>query len=588
MQVLYDRNVHTIASHKPLKQTIIGGMQCLRWQGQTISGLNRNPASKNMKMKTARFKTYSTTGQVCVRHTILTAMLGVVVLLAGAETLRAGNLYLPNASFEAPVVPETSPYAMPDMAGWEKSAQPIWYDPSQNYNTPWADLVGTFYNVPFPGAFIDNCDGVQAAFIFAVPGVAIFQDYNSIDEASTNASHAFNAKFNVGRSYKLTVGVIGGGGGMQPGATLQLSLYYRDASSNMVIVAATTITNSTTLFPTNTNLVDFQVQVSAVQPGDAWAGRNIGVQIASTVGFDIPGGYWDVDNVRLVEEISVPNYSFEAPVMPETNPYAMPDMNGWEKSAQPFWYNPTNNFDTPWGDLMGTFYNVPFPGVFIDNCDGVQAAFMFALPDVAIFQDYNSIDEASTNASHAFNVTYTVGKAYALIVGVIGGGGGMQPGATLQLSLYYRDAFSNMVTVAATTITNSTTLFPTNTHLVDFQVQVPNVNATDPWAGQNIGIQLLSTANFGNLGGYWDVDNVRLSEVVAPQLLNPVWTGGHFNLTLQSDPGTHFEMLGTPDISLPLSSWTNLITLTNVTGAISFSDPATGLNRRFYLAHQLP
>ena len=413
------------------------------------------------------------------------------------------------------------------MAAWEKSAQPDWYDPSANDDTPWADLMGTFYNVPFPGEFIDNCDGVQAAFLFALPGVAIFQDYDTIDGDSTNASHAFNAKFNVGRSYDLTVGVIGGGGEMQPGATLQLSLYYRDASSNLVIVAATTITNSTTLFPTNTHLIDFQAQVPTVQPGDAWAGQNIGVQIASTVGFDIPGGYWDVDNVRLVEQIIVPNYSFESPAVPEISPYAFPDMAAWEKSAQPDWYDPSANDDTPWADLMGTFYNVPFPGEFIDNCDGVQGAFLFALPGVAIFQDYDSIDDASTNASHAFNAAYTVGKAYTLTVGLIGGGGDMQPGATLQLGLYYRDASSNLVIVAATTITNSTTLFPTNTHLVDFQVQIPDTKATDPWAGKNIGIQLLSTAGFDNAGGYWDVDNVRLTEVVAPQLSNPVWTGGN-------------------------------------------------------------
>ena len=531
------------------------------------------------------------TRQVYVPQAVLTGLLGLLgllVLLAGAETLRAGNLYLPNASFAAPVVPETNPYAVPDMAAWEKSAQPAWYDPSQNDDTPWADLMGTFYNVPFPGEYIDNCDGSQAAFIFALPGAAIFQDYDSLDDASTNASHAFNAKFNVGRSYNLTVGVIGGGGGMQPGATLQLSLYYRDAFSNLVIVAATTITNSTTMFPTNTHLVDFQVQTPTVQPGDAWAGQNLGVQIASTVGFDIPGGYWDVDNVRLVEEIIVPNYSFESPVVPEVNPYAIPDLAAWEKSAQPAWYDPSQNDDTPWADLMGTFYNVPFPGEYIDNCDGAQAAFLFALPDVAIYQDYNSMDDGSTNASHAFNVTYTVGKAYTLTVGVLGGGGGMPDGATLQLSLYYRDAFSNQVTVAATTITNRATLFPTNTHLVDFQVQIPGIQATDPWAGQNIGIQLLSTANFGNSGGYWDVDNVRLTEVVAPQLSHPVWLGGNFNLTLQSDPGTLFEILGMPCISSPPSDWTSLVTFTNTTGAILFSDPAAGLNQRFYSAHQLP
>ena len=534
-----------------------------------------------------------TTASGKLRHTLsdraFCALAAAAVFLATwTGTLQAGTIYVPNGSFESPVVAPVTPYAIPDLGAWEKSGQPVWYDPSQNFDTPWADLMGTFYNVPFPGEFIDNCDGIQAAFLFALPDAAIFQDYNSIDGTNTTPSHAFNAKFNVGRSYNLTVGVIGGGGGMKSGATLQLSLYYRDASSNMVTVAATMVTNSATLFPTNTHLVDFQAHVPAVQPGDAWAGQNIGVQIASTVGFDIPGGYWDLDNVRLVEEIEVPNFSFELPVVHPVNPYAIPDMVAWEKSEQPAWYDPSQNFDTPWADLVGTFYNVPFPGEFIDNCEGIQAAFLFALPDVAIFQDYNSVDGTNTTPSHALNAKFTVGKAYTLTVGLIGGGGGMKSGVTLQLSLYYRDASSNMVTVAATVVTNSTALFPTNTHLVDFQVQVPNVNAIDPWAGENIGIQLLSTANFGNLGGYWDVDNVRLSEVVAPRLQSPVWAGGQLNLMLQSDPGTKFEILGAADVSLPLSNWTSLASLTNVTGSIPFSDPATGFGKRFYSARQLP
>jgi len=285
--------------------------------------------------------------------------------------------------------------------------------------------------------------------------------------------------------------------------------------------------------------------------------------------------------------IHVPNASFESPVVPETNPYALSDMAAWEKSPQPDGYVPADNYGYPWADLMGTFYNVPFPGEYIDNCDGVQAAFMFADPGVAIFQDYDSMDDASTNASHAFNATFNVGRSYNLTVGVIGGGYGMQPGVTLQLSLYYRDASSNQVIVAATTITNSTALFPTTTHLVDFQVQTPTVQPGDAWAGQHIGVQIASTVGSDLQGGIWDMDNVRLVEN-GPMLLNPVFTGGQFSLTLQSDPGTHFEILGASDLSLPPSSWTSLVTLTNATGTISFTTPASGLGQRFYMAHQLP
>jgi hypothetical protein len=288
------------------------------------------------------------------------------------------------------------------------------------------------------------------------------------------------------------------------------------------------------------------------------------------------------------ETIYIPNGSFESPLAPTNAPYAMPDMDYWQKSSQPAWYEPTNNYNTPWEDLMGTFYNAPIPSSFIDNCDGVQAAFLFAVPGAAIFQDYNSIYGTNTTPSHAFNATFNVNSAYSLTVGVIGGGGGMYDGATLELGLYYRDASSNMVTVAATMITNSAELFPTNTHFVDFSVYVPDVGGTNLWAGQNIGIQIASTVGFDLAGGYWDVDNVRLTETALPALTNPHMTNSQFGFTLQSQPGLVFEIIATTNLSLPLSNWTSLGTLTNLTGAAPFLDPATNLNRRFYQAHQLP
>jgi hypothetical protein len=286
--------------------------------------------------------------------------------------------------------------------------------------------------------------------------------------------------------------------------------------------------------------------------------------------------------------LSLPNASFESPVVPPVAPYAGPDMDYWQKSPQPVWYDPAQNFNTPWEDLMGTFYNVPFPGSFIDNCDGSQAAFIFALPEAALFQDYDSIYGTNTTPSHAFNAKFNLNRAYRLTVGVMGGSGGMKDGVPLQLSLYYRDASSNRVTVAATSITNSALLFPTNTHLVDFSVCVPGVRATDPWAGQNIGVQIASAVGFDLPGGYWDVDNVRLTETLLPVLGDARMTNSQSSFTLQSQPGLAFEILATTNLSLPLSNWTSLGNLTNVTGAAPFLDPNAGINRRFYRARQLP
>ena len=286
----------------------------------------------------------------------------------------------------------------------------------------------------------------------------------------------------------------------------------------------------------------------------------------------------------------LPNASFESPAVPPVSPYAGPDIDYWQKSPQPAWYDPTNNYNTPWEDLTGTFYNVPFPGSFIENCDGNQAAFVFALPDVALFQDYNSFYGTNTTPSHAFNATFKVNRAYNFTVGVIGGVYGYPPlyeGATLQISLYYRDAASNMVTVAATTVTNTALLFPTNTHLVDFSVYVPGVRATDPWAGQNIGVQIASTVGFDLASGYWDVDNARLTETPLPMLSDARRTNSQFGFTLESQPGLAFEILASTDLALPITNWTSIGTLTNVTGATPFLDPASGISRRYYQARQL-
>ena len=289
--------------------------------------------------------------------------------------------------------------------------------------------------------------------------------------------------------------------------------------------------------------------------------------------------------------VYVPNASFESPVVPIDVTPAVPDMDYWEKSPQPAWYYPSNNFNTPWEDLTGTFYNFPNPATFIDNCDGTQAAFLFAFPDVAIFQDYDSIYGTNTTPSHAFDASFNVGSAYSLTVGVIGGVYGSPPlyeGATLQFSLYYRDASSNIVPVAATTITNSAQLFPTNTHLVDFSVQLPGVLAADSWANQHIGILIASTVGTNLANGYWDLDNVRLVETVLPRLANPQVLSNQFSVTVRSEPGLQFEILAYTNLATPLSNWTSLGIVTNLSGATPFSDPAVNLGRRFYTLRQLP
>jgi hypothetical protein len=287
--------------------------------------------------------------------------------------------------------------------------------------------------------------------------------------------------------------------------------------------------------------------------------------------------------------IAIPNYSFESPAVPPTAPYASPEIEDWQKSDQPAWYDPSQNADTPWAYLMGCFYNVPFPGQFIDNCDGNQAMFLFALPEAALFQDYDSVSGTNTTPTHALDAKFTVGRTYTLTAGVIGGGGGMKPGATLELGLYYRDTASNMVTVASTIITNSTDAFPTNTHFVDFQVQLPAVQETNAWAGNYIGIRLLSTASFDLAGGYWDLDNVRLVESTDGEISlgQPTLSSGQFTFTLQSAAGTSFELLTTTNAIAASGEWSSLGFFTNSTGMTNITAPTTNARQGYFRVRQL-
>src|SRR5437899_2383215 len=81
------------------------------------------------------------------------------------------------------------------------------------------------------------------------------------------------------------------------------------------------------------------------------------------------------------ETIPIPNGSFESP--PTT--YATPFMDSWQKNPKPDWYDEGGGAFL-WTQLTGQFSNQP--PAYIDNCDGKQAAWMFVIPEVAIFQDF--------------------------------------------------------------------------------------------------------------------------------------------------------------------------------------------------------
>jgi len=202
-------------------------------------------------------------------------------LLFSPAWVEAADIAVPNYSFESPTTPPGFP-AFPVVDSWQKAPEPpgVPLPPG----VTWDQLAGVFPNTA-PGSpdHIDNVDGAQAAYMFAVPGVALFQD-------------SFGPTYEVGMSYSLTVGILGGGG-ITEGSTFQISLYYRDGGNNIVNIASTPVTYTAAGFPTATHLIDFNVALGEVQSGDAWVGRNIGIQLLASGGTG--AGYWDLDNVRL-------------------------------------------------------------------------------------------------------------------------------------------------------------------------------------------------------------------------------------------------------------------------------------------------
>ncbi len=520
--------------------------------------------------------------QVC--HHLPPLLRKFIALFALAGSVHAAVLYVPNGSFEAPLTTNVDIR----FDSWQINPQSPFFDPSQFGGQPWATLMGRFANTD-PGNFdhLDNLNGTQAAYIFTFPGAGFFQDASSVDWTGT-ASHAFNSTFEVGRSYHLTTAFTSSSN--QPltnGASIEMSLYYRGVSNEVVKVAATNVVFDSAIFTNLNHFTDFALDVPTVHAADAWAGKNIGIQFSSTT-FDpnLITGVWDVDNVRLSSTIPIPNGSFESP--PTTNVDVRID--SWQVNPQSPFFDPGQFGGQPWATLMGRFANTD-PGNFdhLDNLDGTQASYIFTFPGAGLFQDVDSTDWSGPVPTHAFNVKIQPGRSYTLTAALTSSSN--QPltnGASLEIALYYGAGPTNMTILAANNVVFDTKVFTNLNHFVDFQATIPEVRATDPWAGKNIGIQFISTTFDPNLiTGVWDLDNVRLTERVATVLSNPAVTNNQVSFTLQSEPGLEFELLASTNLASSSPGWTRVSTLTNLTGSFLLTDTPTN-QQRFYRVRQLP
>ncbi|MFO1502071.1 MAG: hypothetical protein U1G07_27475 [Verrucomicrobiota bacterium] len=224
----------------------------------------------------------------------------------------------------------------------------------------------------------------------------------------------------------------------------------------------------------------------------------------------ICGGLLATDRLQAAS-LNVPNGSFESQ-SGVGQPFGVNIfIDSWEKLPNPgIPEGGSNNFF--WVQSAGAFLAMaPNSATPYSNLAGSQAAFVLSIPGAGLFQDNQSKDWSG--AANGLNATYQVGLAYNLTVGLFGKGM-VDDFSAVQLSLYYRDGANRVTIGTPTTVTFDTSIFnPAGPFsLIDYSVDIPQVQAGDPWANQNIGIQIASIQGTGQ--GYWDMDNVRLTSTV--------------------------------------------------------------------------
>jgi hypothetical protein len=222
-----------------------------------------------------------------------------------------------------------------------------------------------------------------------------------------------------------------------------------------------------------------------------------------------------VSRPAVAAPIPIPNGSFESPSVPAVYPYVSLYIDNWQREPVPaYWTAPKplglGATAQNWHDTVGLYLNMPFdgngdPAPIIDNLDGAQGVFMFPWPGQGLWQ--------------VLGATFEAGQSYHLSA-LVQGGGTLPLGVPMEIRLFYLDAEGHHVPVGATQILNTN---PPNTkivHFPEYDLDIPTVLPGDAWAGENIGVELISTAGmevFATLGyQQWEFDYVQLTATPEP------------------------------------------------------------------------
>ncbi len=241
-----------------------------------------------------------------------------VVAALAVQGALGQSIPVPNGSFEEPATAFVDLRIDP----WQRTEKPPWFDEGGGFL--WGQLVGTFANTASGKPdHIANLDGKQAAWLFVVSGAGIWQEL--APEGSANP-----VRYEPGKSYQLSVDLLGNGGGMLPGTPLEVGFCHVRPDGTRAVVATRTLLNDPALFPVRTQMTTFRVTTPVVAASDPWAGRPVAILAVSTVSRDAEGGYWDLDNFR-VTTAPAPEVSMESG--PDGLRLAWATSRGWRYRA---------------------------------------------------------------------------------------------------------------------------------------------------------------------------------------------------------------------------------------------------------------
>ncbi|MCC5828634.1 MAG: PEP-CTERM sorting domain-containing protein [Phycisphaeraceae bacterium] len=231
------------------------------------------------------------------------------------------------------------------------------------------------------------------------------------------------------------------------------------------------------------------------------------------------------------QPLDLPNHSFELP--DASAPHweglpAVPWIDDWMRSG-PSYEDPV--FDQSGLLDTGVFTNPPEDSpMHLAGVDGQQMAFIAARDPANI-----PSGESSIAIHQTLGHNYQQGKHYVLTIGVAPASDLMYPSAPraynpnnpdpdappaeLTFRLYYEHDQQRLTVASATVLSTQVQ----QNVMIDFELISTTVDASDPWLGQPIGIEIAPTLG---LSGYWNLDNVRLTQVPEPATATLVGLAG--------------------------------------------------------------